>query len=121
MSLVEASEARKARLIALRKRKAGEAEDANGCVALVVSMLCVMTDSMSWFSEETGPLQLKHRNFDPSTRTVRRHEGVGVETGDDNEDTVEHAVQGLQERIIAEDEERRAAELVRGTLAHLII
>ena len=32
MSLVEASEARKARLIALRKRKAGEAVDDNGYV-----------------------------------------------------------------------------------------
>ena len=33
MSLAEASEARKARLTALRKRKAGEAVDEEGCVS----------------------------------------------------------------------------------------
>jgi hypothetical protein len=35
MSLAEASEARKTRLTALRKRKAGELVDDNGCVLLV--------------------------------------------------------------------------------------
>jgi len=35
MSLAEASEARKARLIALRKRKAGEAVDENGWITLI--------------------------------------------------------------------------------------
>ncbi|KAF5381034.1 hypothetical protein D9615_004154 [Tricholomella constricta] len=48
MSLAEASEARKARLIALRKRKAGEAAD-------------------------DEPL-VKNRNFDPESRTLRKRD-----------------------------------------------
>jgi len=81
MSLAEASEARKARLLALRKRKTGEATD--------------------------EPI-LKGRNFDPETRTLRKRDAQGdVEM----EDTVEKDVDGLAEEIIAEDESRRAQEL----------
>lgn len=82
-SLVEASEARKARLLALRKRKAGNDGDEEG--------------------EDARPV--KHRNFDPETRTLRKH------AGEDATDTVERAVDGLAERIIAEDAERRNQEL----------
>lgn len=49
----------------------------------------------------------KQRNYDPETRQVRKREANG-------EDTVEKAVEGLAEEIIAEDEERRAEELVSG-------
>ncbi|KDR73579.1 hypothetical protein GALMADRAFT_620576 [Galerina marginata CBS 339.88] len=85
MSLAEASEARKARLIALRKRKAGEAVDDNGFVE---------------------PL-IKNRNFDPESRTLRKRTQADVVM----EDTVENQVKGLAEQIIADDEKRRAQEL----------
>ncbi|TBU54358.1 hypothetical protein BD310DRAFT_988253 [Dichomitus squalens] len=87
MSLADASEARKARLIALRKRKAGEAVEGAG--------------------EGDEPV-IKDYTFDPETRTLKKR------TNDDNvqmEDTVEHRVDGLAEKIIAEDAERRAQEL----------
>ncbi|EIW51748.1 mRNA splicing factor [Trametes versicolor FP-101664 SS1] len=87
MSLAEASEARKARLTALRKRKAGEATDEAGA--------------------DDEPV-IKHRSFDPDTRTLKKHaqdEDVQME------DTVEHQVEGLAEKIIAEDAERRAQDL----------
>ncbi|KII89123.1 hypothetical protein PLICRDRAFT_124305 [Plicaturopsis crispa FD-325 SS-3] len=87
MSLAEASEARKARLIALRKRKAGEAVDET--------------------TEESGVSVIKNRNFDPTSRTLRKHAKEDV----DMEDTVEKDVAGMAEKIIAEDEERRAQEL----------
>ncbi|KDQ60903.1 hypothetical protein JAAARDRAFT_124325 [Jaapia argillacea MUCL 33604] len=84
MSLAEASEARKSRLIALRKRKAGEApEDASVPV-------------------------IGGRNYDPETRTLRKRTlGEDVEM----EDTVEKNIAGLAEQIVAEDEERRAQDL----------
>ena len=50
----------------------------------------------------------KPRNYDPETRTIRKRA-----LGEEDEDTVEKAVEGLAEQIIAEDEERRAQELVR--------
>ncbi|EJD44184.1 mRNA splicing factor [Auricularia subglabra TFB-10046 SS5] len=85
-SLVEASEARKARLLALRKRKAGNDGDEE-CPS----------------GEDVRPV--KHRNFDPETRTLRKH------AGEEATDTVERAVDGLAEKIIAEDAERRNQEL----------
>ncbi|KAH6918391.1 cwf18 pre-mRNA splicing factor-domain-containing protein [Coprinopsis sp. MPI-PUGE-AT-0042] len=82
MSLQEASEARKERLLALRKRKLGESE-----------------------GFRRNPL-IKTRNFDPVSRTMKkRSDDV------DMEDTVEKNVEGLAERVIAEDEERRKQEL----------
>jgi len=85
MSLAEASEARKARLTALRKRKAGEAVDEEG---------------------NTEPL-IKNRNFDPDSRTLRKHANDDVVM----QDTVEVQVKGLAEQILAEDEKLRAQEL----------
>ncbi|KAH8826935.1 mRNA splicing factor [Flagelloscypha sp. PMI_526] len=81
MSLAEASEARKARLIALRRRKDGEQVD--------------------------EPI-ISHRNFDPTSRTLRKRD---VQDADMNVDTVENNVEGLAEKIIKEDEARRAQEL----------
>ncbi|KAF4603747.1 hypothetical protein EYR40_000917 [Pleurotus pulmonarius] len=85
MSLAEASEERKAKLLALRRRKAGELDEGSGSQTL-----------------------LKTRNFDPESRTLRKH------NKDDDvnmTDTVEKDVSGLVETIIAEDEQRRAQEL----------
>ncbi|PBL00426.1 mRNA splicing factor [Armillaria gallica] len=76
MALAEASEARKARLLALKARKDGDI--------------------------------IKSRNFDPESRTLKkrtRQEDVEME------DTVEKNVEGVAEKIIAEDEQRRAQEL----------
>lgn len=53
------------------------------------------------------PFAFKPRNYDPETRTIKKRA-----LGDEEDDTVEKAVEGLAERIIAEDEERRAQDLV---------
>ncbi|KAI0819082.1 mRNA splicing factor [Irpex lacteus] len=90
MSLAEASEARKARLIALRKRKAGEAD-----------------------TEDAGEPVIKHRTYDPETKTLKKH----VAEGDVEMDTVEKHIDGLAEQIIAEDAERRTQELDLNNIA----
>ncbi|TDL25026.1 mRNA splicing factor [Rickenella mellea] len=86
MSLAEEQEARKARLLALRKRKQGQSADAI----------------------EAEEPTLSRRNFDPETRTLRKRTR---EDDEEIDDTVEKNVAGLTERIIKEDEERRAQEL----------
>ncbi|KAG6868829.1 hypothetical protein C0993_009711 [Termitomyces sp. T159_Od127] len=48
----------------------------------------------------------ENRNFDTESRTLRKHNPL-----DPPEDTVEKNVEGLAEKIIAEDELRRAQEL----------
>ncbi|KAH7926650.1 mRNA splicing factor [Leucogyrophana mollusca] len=83
MSLQEASETRKARLVALRKRKEGGA------------------------TEENGDAVLLGRNYDPETRTIRKHARNEALL----EDTVEKNVEGMAQMIISEDEQRRAQEL----------
>lgn len=84
MSLLEAAEARKARLSALKKKKAGE----NG-------------------GEEPTDGILKTRNFDPETRTLRKR----AAEDESMQDTVEKDISGLVEKIIIEDEQRRKQEL----------
>lgn len=86
-NLAATAAARKERLIALRKRKANH--DAGGSTS--------------------GTFTFKQRNFDPETRQAR----VRV-AGEAEENTVEKEVEGLAEAIVAEDEERRAEELVSG-------
>lgn len=51
---------------------------------------------------------VKHRTFDTETRTLKKHD----RDEDVEMDTVENQVDGLAEKIIKEDEERRAQELV---------
>ena len=51
---------------------------------------------------------IKHRTYDPETKTLKKH----VKDGDVEIDTVEKNVEGLAEAIIAEDAERRNQELV---------
>ncbi|WVR08499.1 hypothetical protein IAU60_005554 [Kwoniella sp. DSM 27419] len=87
-SLAVNSAARKERLIALRRRKEA-VESGNGAV-----------------NGEPSHFAFKQRNYDPETRTLRKRE-----TGDEGEDTVEKAVEGLAEQIIKEDEEKRKEEL----------
>ncbi|GAA5885313.1 hypothetical protein JCM6882_009566 [Rhodosporidiobolus microsporus] len=92
MSLQEAAEARKAKLAALKKRKTlhdSGAPAANGAGA---------EDG-----EDGEPF--KFRNYDPETGTLRKHART------DEHDTVEKQVEGLTDRIIAEDQLQRAQEL----------
>ncbi|KAH9981136.1 cwf18 pre-mRNA splicing factor-domain-containing protein [Lactifluus volemus] len=85
MSLAAASEARKARLLALRKKRTGEdVEDSNGEANDVLS----------------------NRNFDPQTRTLRKRQA-----DTEMEDTVEKNVQGLAEHILVQDEAKRVQDL----------
>ncbi|KAI0063421.1 mRNA splicing factor [Artomyces pyxidatus] len=86
MSLAATTEARKARLLALRRKRAGGGAVEEKCTPEPI---------------------LTTRNFDPETRTLRKR----LPGDADVEDTVEGNVKGLAERIIAEDEERRAQDL----------
>ncbi|KAJ7905775.1 cwf18 pre-mRNA splicing factor-domain-containing protein [Mycena olivaceomarginata] len=85
MSLATASEARKERLLALKRKKDGVEDD--------------------------GPAEpvIKSRNFDPESRTLKKRAIISDDV--EMEDTVERDVAGLAEKIITEDEERRAQEL----------
>ena len=118
MSLAEASEARKARLIALRKRKAGEVVDEEGYVSSPFSLtnICYILNFKKFICRNAEPL-IKNRNFDPDSRTLRKHANDDVVM----QDTVEVQVKGLAEEIIAEDEKLRAQELVRFTTSRLFL
>ncbi|KAG9318578.1 cwf18 pre-mRNA splicing factor-domain-containing protein [Chiua virens] len=83
MSLQEASEARKARLVALRSKKEGRSDGDNSQSVLL------------------------NRNFDPETRTLKKH----TQNERLMQDTVEKDVEDMADTIIAEDERRRAQEL----------
>ncbi len=107
MSLAEASEARQARLIALRKRKAGESVSQT-CVILYTNWVCLQLRSFFLYRGEVEPV-VKHRTYDPETKTLKKH----APDDDFDMDTVEKEVDGLAEQIIKEDEERRAQDLVR--------
>lgn len=50
---------------------------------------------------------MANRNFDPETRTLRKRQA-----NEEIEDTLEKNVKGLAEQIIAEDEAKRAQDLV---------
>jgi len=77
--------------------------------------VCVYSQLIYFFeysppSSVAEPL-IKNRNFDPESRTLKKLTKDDVEM----EDTVETQVKGLAEQIIADDEKRRAQELVRDT------
>ncbi|BGP37877.1 hypothetical protein JCM10450v2_001813 [Rhodotorula kratochvilovae] len=88
MSLQEAADARKAKLAALKKRKAaalaGPRDDAD---------------------EHDSTEAFKFRNYDPDTGKARKHART------DEADTVEQQVHGLTDAAIAQDEIQRAQEL----------
>lgn len=100
MSLQEASDARKARLIALRNRKEGLSTASNGYV-IIRPWYCIISTSHR-------DSVLLSRNYDPETRTLKKHSKNDVLTTD----TVEKTIEGVAEMIIAEDERQRAQELV---------
>ena len=104
MSLAAASEARKARLLALRRKRAGEEVEQIEYVPVFFSGTYI--DAVR--SGDANESVLTNRNFDPDTRTLRKHK-----TAAEPEDTIEHNVKGLAEQIIAEDEAKRAQDLVR--------
>ncbi len=116
-SLADASEARKARLLALRKRKAGE--EVEGTEYVFPSAICSHDlGHLNWrldHSISPEPV-IKNRTFDPETRTLKKHTA-----GDDveMEDTVEKKVEGLAEQIITEDAEKRAQDLVRSITRYI--
>lgn len=99
LPLTKASEERKLRLLALRRRKAGGAEG----WATERNTLA----NFSWPITRSIESILKTRNFDPRSRTLKKHTQA-----DEIEDTVENEVKGLAELVIAEDEKQRAQELV---------
>jgi len=105
MSLAEASEARKARLIALRKRKEGQDGNEDGYVEKKRT-LCFISPEL--FEHRPVLPLIKNRNFDPESRTLKKHKADDV----DMEDTVEHLAQSMAAQIINDDEKRRAQELV---------
>ena len=104
MSLAAASEARKARLIALRRKRAGE----EGEGIEYVPNFFLLSGTYMTLSGDTNESILTNRNFDPQTRTLRKHK-----TAEESGDTIEHNVKGLAEQIMAQDEAKRAQDLVR--------
>jgi len=101
MSLQEVSDVRKARLIALRNRKEGRSTGANGYVIMKPQNYIIF---ISGYRDSV----LLNRNYDPETRTLKKYS----KNEDLTADTVEKAVEGVAEKIIAEDELQRTQELV---------
>jgi hypothetical protein len=113
MSLASASEARKERLLALRRKRAGEdVQDARYVTTSFFSPWKPKVWSGPSSGDATQPA-LINRNFDPETRTLRKHQ-----TNVEMEDTLESNVKGLAEEIIAEDEAKRAQDLVTAFFFH---
>lgn len=74
--------------------------------ALLAANLCLLDYRSSVF---------KFRNYDPETGTARKHARV------DEDETVEKQVEGMAEKAIAEDEARRAQELVSSLVMLLLL
>ncbi|TIA92710.1 hypothetical protein E3P99_00500 [Wallemia hederae] len=62
-------------------------------------------DALKKRAQGDGELILKFRNYDPTSRDAKRN------TQNDDIDTVEYAVKGLAESILAKDEQLRNEEL----------
>lgn len=118
MSLQEAAEARKAKLAALKKRKAAAlsgsepqdqgtaADEANESAPAPCG--CVQLSQADWLiTPGCSTEAFKFRNYDPETGKARKHART------DEADTVEKQVEGLADQAIAQDEAHRAQELVR--------
>ncbi|KAJ7219511.1 mRNA splicing factor, partial [Mycena pura] len=99
-SLAATSEARKARLLALKRKKEGVQDVAYESLSSMFLFVYILLSE--------API-IKNRNFDPGTRTLKKRPVFQEDA--EMKDTVEHNVAGLAENIIAEDEERRAQEL----------
>jgi len=59
---------------------------------------------LSWFGRDKSAIV--HRSYDADTGQARKHDR------EDEGDTVEKSVQGLAEQIVAQDAQRRKADLV---------
>ena len=60
---------------------------------------------------------IKHRTYDPETKTLKKRTDEDVEM-----DTVETRIEGLAEKIIEEDTQQRAQDLVNSfMLLHCLI
>ena len=105
---------RKERLLALRRRKDGETDDTLGPrYALSLFPLLSLSRLLNTFlySGYSHSFTFRHRNFNPGTRQpVRAAESRPAVVAD--VETVERRVEGLAERIIADDAVRRMEELV---------
>jgi coiled-coil domain-containing protein 12 len=113
MSLAAASEARKERLLALRRKRIGEdVQDTRYVNTSFFFSLELKKFDPDLSGDANQPL-LINRNFDPETRTLRKHQ-----TNVDMDDTLESNVKGLAEQIIAEDEAKRAQDLVTVLFFH---
>jgi coiled-coil domain-containing protein 12 len=107
MSLAAASDARKERLLALRRKRAGEDLQDTRYVTLIFFSPWNPKSLIRTSSGDPNQPVLINRTFDPETRTLRKHQ-----TNVEMEDTLESNVKGLAEQIIAEDEAKRAQDLV---------
>ncbi|KDN53280.1 hypothetical protein K437DRAFT_97238 [Tilletiaria anomala UBC 951] len=96
-----AAQSRKEKLAALRKRKADE--DA-GMVSRDAAKPRNMDDDEGM--DEGLLIKRSFRNYDPKNRQMKK-----TAAGQGIEDTVEQAVEGLQERVLKEDEAKRQEEL----------
>lgn len=78
--------------------------------------MCVIFSSLAIAHRSSdGASILISRNFDPASRTVKKRTQA-----DNIEDTIEKNVEGMAAMIIAEDEQRRAQELVRVPLLFFV-
>ncbi|KAL8286625.1 hypothetical protein RQP46_004153 [Phenoliferia psychrophenolica] len=91
MSLQDAAVSRKEKLAMLKKRK--ELHETNPTAA-------ASTDAGDKSSDV-----FRFRNYDPETGSARKHARM------DEDETVEAQVEGLVDKVVAEDEARRAEEL----------
>jgi coiled-coil domain-containing protein 12 len=102
-TLESAASERKAKLLALRaqrdgKRKAGDEPLEDAAPAYAAARLSCL--------RSTPGSSIVHRAYDQSTNAAKRHDRA------EEEDTVEKAVEGLSQQIVAEDAERRQEDLV---------
>jgi hypothetical protein len=79
---------------------------------LPTGMFLFVQGGILWFDPRflSDEPVIKNRNYDPESRTLKKR------TREDDvvmQDTVEKDVEGLAQKIIKEDEQRRAQELVR--------
>jgi cwf18 pre-mRNA splicing factor len=79
-----------------------------GCRRLAVCVFTRAYANSSRTSRGEANDVLSNRNFDPQTRTLRKHQA-----DTEMEDTVEKNVQGLAEHILVQDEAKRAQDLVK--------
>lgn len=110
MSLQDAATSRQEKLLALRQRKRAHESNGDGAPEPSAASKSVPSLPPSLFLGLTvvrcRSEVFKFRNYDPETGSARKHAKLG------EDDTVEKAMEGEVDRVIAEDAVRRAEELV---------